>query len=306
MPKVKKGKLKFLFALLPIFAGLALFSIILFFVLNTGRTKQEEHFDEQAIDSINILQEKTDDYLHFTESVGLLFRSSERVERNEFKNFIEPVLSNLNFKTLEFVAWVPRAKESEKVIFKNRSWESGYAPFEITTSKIHQDNGGPYFFPIYFIEPQEEYKSIIGEDLASNSEISSIMSESEKSGKPEITITPWNLIKEDGAKFLFLILPLYYKNVSATSPQERSKALSGFIVTAFRIQQFFNDAFGKEFHTGIDLHFFSSTPTGEMEFSSTEMSENFPKHEHVRKKLILETSTELFGKPFLVKAYDTG
>jgi CHASE1-domain containing sensor protein len=200
---------------------------------------------------------KNEEVLHSTEA---FFASSHRVEDKEFKEFIGYIL--LHHTDVQVIEWVPRIKKSEREIFEEQLKANGYQGFQITEresdEKIIRAKQREEYFPVYYIEPTEKNKALLGFDLASNPAYLKIMQKVRDTAKANSSgrIT----LEQKKERFGYLVFhPIYQKDIPLNTLKNRREALKGFVVGLFDIGKMVKESMAGLDLEGIDIHIYDES-----------------------------------------------
>ncbi|NQU07609.1 MAG: CHASE domain-containing protein, partial [Candidatus Abyssubacteria bacterium] len=175
--------------------------------------------------------------LHELEGLGALFAASQKVEREEFGEFVKPFLSR--YPGIQALEWIPHVPDSRRSAYEEAARRDGFPGFQFTerntSGKMVRAATREDYFPVYFVEPYEGNEVAFGYDLASEPMRLEALNRCRNTGKPVATgrIT---LVQETGTQFGFLIFqPVYRKGTPTDSVKDRREALEGFVLGVFRI-----------------------------------------------------------------------
>ena len=201
--------------------------------------------------------------------VGLLERfyaGSEKVERDEFHEFVKPVPKDI--RCLQALEWVPRVPASERAAFETAAQAEGLAGFQITERDAdgRMVRAGPRdeYFPVHFVEPLAGNEQSLGFDLGSEPTRRAALEAARDSGAMRGT-GRIRLIQETGDQWGILVLvPVYRNDASLETVEERRAELAGFVLGAFRVGDLLERATSQLGPRGIDVALYdASAPVGE-------------------------------------------
>lgn len=195
----------------------------------------EQHFREDANGVTNAVQRRLDLNIELLRSIGGLFAASENVEREEFRAFANTML--VERADLQAVEWAPRISAERRAAF-----EASIAPLQRQNLGIFERDAGATaaarerteYFPIEYLEPADNKKSVLGFDVASEKTRRSALERARDSGRIAIT-APLNLLQaEDSHDGFLIVLPIYAALSDRATVIERREKLRGFAATAIR------------------------------------------------------------------------
>ena len=119
---------------------------------------------------IEAIQRAVTDRLGTIGTVTAFFNGSQVVERAEFRTFTAPFFEN--HPGIVALGWVPRIPAARRDAHREMVRRKGFEKYEIT----QRNDAGQYvdagrrdeYYPILFLEPFRENRSMIGFDLGSN------------------------------------------------------------------------------------------------------------------------------------------
>jgi PAS domain S-box-containing protein len=120
------------------------------------------------------------------------------------------------------------------------------------------------YFPIYFIEPLENNRNILGFNISSAPAVLDALIKAGKTGK-QVATARLKFVENEKDDCVFLILqPVYNKDTPADSEEARLGNLQGFIVGIFHLGEVLESAIKPLGTQGIDLFLYDiSAPTEE-------------------------------------------
>lgn len=174
--------------------------------------------------------------LSVLKSIRGLYAASQRVDRDEFGEFVNSLDVSNEVQALE---WIPRVPHSQRSEIERRARQDGLERFRIIERKT-QGLMAPAgireeYFPVYYVEPRRGNEAAIGYDLASNPTRKQALDQARDSG--EMTATGRiTLVQETGLQFGFLtFVPIYGKGQPVGTVSERRRSLIGFGLGVFRL-----------------------------------------------------------------------
>ncbi|WP_163832561.1 CHASE domain-containing protein [Spartinivicinus ruber] len=175
-------------------------------------------------------------------TLASLYAINSHISRNQFDYFVKRSIEEFN--NIQALEWVPRVPAHERLAYEKSAQADGLTNFKF---KKWQPDGSwmatdeswsEEYFPVYYLQPFNSNKIIMGVDLASSPYRSKILNEARDSGKLQSTA---RMILDDGNKkqvgYLTLV-PVFKNNeinVNVDTVQQRRTQLRGFVVGVFRI-----------------------------------------------------------------------
>ncbi|MBF0380740.1 MAG: CHASE domain-containing protein [Magnetococcales bacterium] len=231
-----------------------------------------------------------------------LFLASTNVDRQEFKTFVTPFLSNL--PGVQALEWIPKVTNAQRLKFETDTQKEGFNSFQITQrqsqgSMVRAKKRQEYF-PVHYLEPFQKNRAAFGFDLASSATRLETLEKSRDLGLLHATerIT---LVQEKGTQQGFLAFLPIYKG-STDSVEKRRQQLFGFALGVFRLGDIFEAAMEKvsRKELGIDIKLFDKSVTKDKQFlnhhklqGDYELDNNF---------IFQKTITNIGGRDWLLVA----
>lgn len=250
--------------------------------LNTER-QAKERFDFVVRD----IQSNISDYMKTYEGVlqsGVaLYAASSKVERLEWKRFVDTLDLSTNFPGIQSIGFAQRVNTDQKDHYLNEIHEDGFA--SVIIKPVGNRNE---YVPITYIEPlTERNRSMLGYDMLSENLRRTALIHARDSGKTSISAKVL-LLKEENeeAQVGFLMcLPLYRNGVPIKTIQDRRAALIGYIYSPFRMKSLMKDIFSRslsQFARSVKIDIFDGVGSSESaRMFSSESTESIPAHARI-------------------------
>jgi PAS domain S-box-containing protein len=216
----------------------ALLATSLYSLLQTGfASSVKQRFDAAALNHVEAIEHGIEAYLETLYHIRSAFYASSFVDRDEFRTLVSRSLaSNPGIKALE---WVPR------VAAQARDAMEAAAREEVSPEYVFVDHPDKHeatvvpprdvYFPIYYVEPQETFLSVLGFDLATRPDHLAALMKAAQDNTPVVSSRLQLSQSEKGTYSVFVALPIYNKDVPQTTSEEREAALRGFAVMVVEI-----------------------------------------------------------------------
>ena len=167
------------------------------------------------------------------------YHSSQSVERDEFSQFVAPVIAaSANIKVLE---WVPRVPALQRSAFEAQVRREGYAEFQITEPGSQQQrmraSTRSEYFPITYIEPWIGNAVELGDDLSADPISRAALEQARSIGRPAATAR-LQLPNQDGAESragVRVLIPFETASDPQSPADARFRTLRGFVAGVIRI-----------------------------------------------------------------------
>lgn len=187
-----------------------------------------------------ILQNRINEFYLALNSIDGLYRSSQYVDRDEFRLFSEHIFKKL--PEIRSLSWVPRVTRSEKQSYYDSAVADGlseYAFKEVMPdgSMVPVKNKEVYY-PIFFIEPLATNRIALGIDNGSEKHRLNTLERARDTGIVQGTApVVLGQDKAEDLKSILLMHPIYKNGIDPMSTAERSENLNGFITAAIQAKK---------------------------------------------------------------------
>ncbi len=272
----------------------ALLSAVTFHVIRDKELQSiKSSFKLDTEDRINAIKKEVENNLDLVRGVNSLYRSSREVTRDEFREFIKFTIDS---STIQAIEWIPRIPHSDRDAYEEKARTDAYPDFRFT----EQDTAGNMvragvrkeYFPVYFLEPLNDNKHIMGLDLSSDTVQMEALNKSIDTG--EMAATPLiPLIQLKGKHYGFRVfLPVYLKHTPADTASLRRKNLIGFVTGVFHISAMVENTYTYLKEKGINIDIYDKDGHEKERFLYSHLSGPATSEDQaiIRHKNILQTS----------------
>jgi len=248
--------------------GVLLISLLLtalawYYVRDTVEKQSSVRFDETVRATQMAVDRRTDDYLDAMFGARGLILASESVSPSEWEEYVKGVEPGRRLGGLQSLAFAERVEPSEREDFVRRMEEDG-----LPGLRPDLDPGGErsVYFPVRLAAPADEAnRDMFGRDAYVDTVNRAAMDRARDTGSPQATETTYLLTRAapDAAADLALrpgfvvYLPVYEEGEPAGTVAERRRALTGFVVGAFRRDGLLDAVFGGGFDPAIDFEVYA-------------------------------------------------
>jgi two-component system sensor histidine kinase/response regulator len=221
---------------LAVLAGGFLLTGVLFWWADTvSRHNLQRSFRESAKERFDIIREELNHGMTQIEALQRLYRILPEMSRAEFRGFVEPALAT---KGTQSMVWIPRISGSLRTLYEKRMQKEGSPEFRITErnqkGELVPAANREEYYPVHHAEQKETNAAAFGFDVASDPVRRATLEKARDTGKPAVT-ERLRLVQEKGDRFAFLVFaPVYERNISPDTVEERRRHLRGFVAGAFR------------------------------------------------------------------------
>lgn len=213
--------------------------IILAFTVSYQLHHQRVHkttveFETAAQDRIHGIQHTIENSLMIGRSVVSLFASSDQVTRREFAIFAQFVLENTTYiRALEWVPRVPMDKREHYEALGAQSFPHFKFTQQTSGEKFSPAGVRQEYYPVFYVEPFETNKEVLGFDLASQPKRMHSIEYARDNNKPSTTGRINLLQSNPNAWGILTFLPIYEKNSTIETTDQRRANFEGLIAIVY-------------------------------------------------------------------------
>lgn len=232
---------------------------------SSQRLQVAARFSEAANARASAVRRAFEHGVDTTESIAALFAASDEVTREEFTQFVRPLLAgHPAIKGVSWAPFVPHARrrdieERERVFLPGFEFTHRSARGEMVRAAVSES-----YVPVLYLEPVSGNEAALGFDLRSDPNRWGALESARSSGAVAAT-GRIRLVQETEDQFgLLLISPIYRKGASLVTAEARRLNLTGFSTTVFRAGDLVESSIALLEPAGIDVAVFDeSAPIGE-------------------------------------------
>lgn len=228
-------------------AGMILTLSVFLVIKNNNYKEMRERFTNYSLARYKLITSLFDKNFTDAEVIANFYRSSQKVEKDEFKTFVEPMLSKGGGAGACFI-WIPCVKEKERKDFEKQIRKETGNDFEIWNYNREKARTGQgvkdFYLPILFIEPHEEFNTWFGVEMSSDSTAYRSMLKL-FDGKTVRSVDIKDYSQQEGiVTALRVFIPIYQPEVNQSSGPGRQN-LIGFVLAWYsvtkQLKQLFKD-----------------------------------------------------------------
>ncbi|MFO7673750.1 MAG: CHASE domain-containing protein [Lutibacter sp.] len=238
LTKIEPRSKDFLTSLAVLIAGLIITFILAFYAEKNLNKHDKLQLEAGAVDIKFRIQSMLDSQVQFSRSCASFFMSSDTVTKDDWKYFVEKskIAEYLKgFQGISYVMIVPNYQiENHEQRFK-KIFSNDY--------KVYPPGIGEIYTPISYIEPLEDRNiKALGFNISSNPIMKKAIEIARDSNKTMLT-DKVTLIQEGSpitSTGFIIYSPVYEKNFSLNTINERRVAIKGWVASSFRMVNFMN------------------------------------------------------------------
>ncbi len=233
-----------------------LLSLIAFFYVRAGAEVENEiRFNEATDATREAIGSVTSSYVDAMLGARGLFDASDSVTSEEWRGFVESLQPDEQYPGLQALGYVEYVRSEEL---------KGFLERESLTLRPDLEPSGEraVYYPVTYVEPQSSAnKELLGRDLHTSTVHRATMNRARDSGEAQATSVVYVLgeAPKDSVADLSLrrgfavYLPVYSDGKPTDTVEGRRKALEGFVVGTFRMDQLLNGVFEGVYDPKVDF-----------------------------------------------------
>jgi len=222
---------------------------------HSERRTLEARFEAIAEDRFEVIDREIEVGLKGLHSVGAFYAASEKVEPEEFRAFVTPLLARL--RQVRAFAWAPRVPAADRAAFEQAAQDHGWPALRVRERgpSAAPVDAGPReeYFPVAWVEPWTGNEAVLGLDLASEPAHARALLAARASGDVAATEAVAPPGESDGRSCVILALPVYGDPGGVDAPDARRTDLSGFIVAVLAVEDLVERALSRLSPQWVDI-----------------------------------------------------
>ena len=245
--------------------GLALTGGLFLDLRQRNQEGLERRFQAIAAQRADLVVEKFRDNLRDLDAVKRFFDGSEQVTRQEFHQFVTPVLDY--YGGFQAIEWLPRVTWEQRSEFEAAARGDGLADFQFT----ELGGGGAIvpaaqrdeYFPVYYLEPYAGNERALGYPPAPpHPARGAVLTQARDSGR--LTLSErYTLVQEPAQRFSVLVFAPVYTGITTRDVEERRRRLKGFVLGVIRVGAVVETALRNTEPQGLILRLIDLSAEGE-------------------------------------------
>ena len=201
---------------------------------NNAQLALESNFQFQSRETMRRIEHRMQAYEQVLRGVVALYGSSEKVDRDEFSNYVGRLQIEQSYPGIQGIGFAEMVPAARKQAHVDEIRKEGYPGYDIVPQSERRDTHAP----IIYIEPFfGDNLRAFGYDMYSEPQRRAAMDLARDSGKATVS-GKVTLIQEGGAtdrSGFLMYLPVYRNGVSIDTVRERRDNLLGWVYAPFRM-----------------------------------------------------------------------
>lgn len=202
-----------------------------------SRDDLERRFQESADTRAHLLIERFRDRMRDLSTVRRFFESSVQVDREEFRQFVAPLLDDRGFTALK---WLPRVNATQRTDFEAAARRDGLQNFQFT----ERDPAGHLvpaaardeYFPVYYLEPLAGHEPALGYAPAASHPLrGAVLDHARDSGQATLSTREVLIQDTTTSRPTVVAFAPVYTDPDQDDPATRRQRLRGFVAGLIRI-----------------------------------------------------------------------
>ena len=228
-------------------------------VLKVTWEEQEQiwigQMEQEVLENVLILGGKLEIIEKELLGVLSLFNASERVTREEFSVYVQPILRNNSY--IHSMKWVPRITFRERDAYEQMQKEAGQGYFRIWEpgpgGSLVEAGDRAEYFPVYYTEPFRGNEALLGYDLASHPVLMEFLNEARLTGRPLASRQIIFLPGIGDRRGIVVFAPFYRGEAGPGRPILGPGDLKGFVAGFYKIKEMIDQMVTPYLVPGINL-----------------------------------------------------
>jgi PAS domain S-box-containing protein len=263
-------------------AGLA--ATVLAWHLTAADTERRaaDRFDGIARDIQASVQERMGVYEQALRGGRGLFDASVRVERDEWRQYVESLTIDRNYPGIQGLGFSERVLPADRQRYVEQVRADGLPAFD-----VHPAGERDEYASITYIEPSDERnRRALGYDMYSEPVRRSAMRQSRDSGVPAVSgkVRLMQEFAEDPQAGFLMYVPVYHRGAPVDTVAARQAALKGFVYAPFRMGDLMQGALQRVDLSSVCLRIFDGDeldPAAVMYTNAAQCQASYP-HQFVQ------------------------
>lgn len=224
-------------ATLILLVGLVMTASLGWALRTTSQEALKTRFQNAATERASSIIERLKNNVQDLDTIRRFFVGSDAVSRDQFHQFVTPILDHHGFQALE---WLPRVPLAQRADYEAAARADGLSEFQFTERNaqgvLAAAADRAEYFPVYYLEPYTGNEAALGfAPGPSHPSRGSVLTQAQDSGQIAIS-GRYQLVQERNQHFSVLAFaPIYPSQVTTMAVEERRRQLKGFVLGVIRI-----------------------------------------------------------------------
>ncbi|MCH9614140.1 MAG: Sensor histidine kinase RcsC [Chlamydiia bacterium] len=244
--------------LLPIgLIGLIFTAIAFYYPYQLKKSEVKIEFEKASHHVIGDLKETIHNAMQVVLAMQSFYNASSYVSREEYKTFTDPLLKQNPL--IAAIEWAPRVTNHNRLEYEEQAQKIS-PNFTFTESdiegKLIKATDRAVYYPVFYVEPFFENRTIWGYDLASSPSRKRVLLKALKSNSLVTTEGIQLFQKQHHREGFLAILPVYNQDAQINTFNKKQANLKGFVLGVLSFDELF-DALEKNIsHEEISIELF--------------------------------------------------
>ena len=241
-------------ATLALLMGAALTTGLFLDLRQKNQDTLEQRFQSLAEERARLVIAKFRSSLRDLDAIKRFFNGSDVVTREEFRQFVTPILNYGDFWALE---WLPRVSREQRAKYEAAARRDGLTDFRFTeldnSGALIPATGRDEYFPVYYLEPYTGNEKALGyAPPSSHPARGAVLTQARDSGQLALSAR-YTLVQEPAQRFSVLAFAPVYGGTTR-NVEERRQGLAGFVLGIIRVGTMVENALKDTVPQGLILH----------------------------------------------------
>jgi diguanylate cyclase (GGDEF)-like protein/PAS domain S-box-containing protein len=211
-----------------------------------------EHANQDAAGFQRVLQEGANSYVRFNRYIASLFSTFGSITPDDFDKYIRHINALEARPALKYIEYVPSVSIGDLAKFKKEARKI-FPAYEIQAMRP----GSDFIYPLLYGYPNDNrIGRLRGFDSSSIPERWEAMQRARDSGKSIVTARHPYIGDPSYKGMIIIATPIYATNGALETIAQRRAALSGFIFSAFVVNEVITRVIGESFQNLFDLEIY--------------------------------------------------
>ena len=206
-------------------------SVLLYFSLKKTNDVRIETFFTRDCESVRFsIQYEVERSMNLLTSTKTNYISLGKISREQYRTIAN--LSLKNKKDIIAIGWIPIVPSAKRDSFETKARHDGFSDFRFTErrdGKVITADKRPEYFPIYYAEPYDKGKSILGYDLGSDLSTKNALERAAATGEIIATTSVLFGDVEKENKVFLILIPVYADELGLRPSHSQHNFLSATV-----------------------------------------------------------------------------